>query len=50
METYYRIIDTNRCGQILAQKIPTIEQAQQLLELLEKDHPDMTLAIETYSQ
>lgn len=49
-QTRYRIIDTDRCGQILANNIPTHEQAHSLLELLAKDYPDLTLAIETYSK
>ena len=50
MQTYYRIIDTDRCGQILANRIPTLEQAQKLIELLHKDYPEVKLAIESYTQ
>ena len=48
--TNYRIIDTDRCGQILANGIPTLEQAQRLLELLSKDYPSIELEIETYTK
>ena len=49
MVNHYRIIDTDRCGQILANAIPDLEQAQRLLELLRKDYPDLELAIESYT-
>jgi hypothetical protein len=47
---YYRIIDTDRCGQILANKIPDLIQAQHLLDLLRKDYPDLDLQIESYNE
>jgi hypothetical protein len=47
--TLYRIIDTDRCGQILANNIPTQTQAQELLALLRKDYPDLILAVESYT-
>jgi hypothetical protein len=47
--TLYRIIDTDRCGQILANNLADLTQAQQLLELLRKDYPDLILAVETYT-
>jgi len=49
MATHYRIVDTDRCGQILANCIPNLTQAQQVLELLKKDYPELELAIESYS-
>jgi hypothetical protein len=48
--TLYRIIDTEACGQILANSIPTLTQAEQLLELLKRDYPDIDLAIESYNR
>ena len=48
-QTLYRISDTQACGQILANRIPTLVQAQQVLELLRKDHPDAELEIESYT-
>jgi hypothetical protein len=48
-QTHYRIVDTQACGQILANKIPDLTQAQKLLELLRKDYPELELAIESYS-
>ena len=48
MVTYYRVIDTSRCGQILANAVPTQEQAQEILHFLEKDYPGTKLAIESY--
>jgi len=48
MTTRYRIVDTQACGQILANNIPDLTQAQLLLELMKKDYPDLTLAIESY--
>ena len=50
MATLYRIIDTDRCGQILANGIPDLTQAQILLDLLKKDYPDLDLQIESYAQ
>ena len=49
MVTLYRIIDQSRCGQILANRIPDLVQAQEILQLLQKDYPDLELAIESYS-
>ena len=49
MTTLYRIIDTDRCGQILANAIPDLVQAQTVLELLRKDYPDLDLQIESYT-
>lgn len=49
MVTLYRIIDTERCGQILANAIPTHAQAQEILALLRKDYPDCELDIESYT-
>ena len=46
--TYYRICDRDSCGQILANKIPTLAQAQTVLALLQKDYPDSQLEIESY--
>ena len=48
MVTNYRIIDTNRCGQILAQGITDYDQAQEVLHFLQLDHPECDLAIESY--
>ena len=48
-QTYWRISDTQRCGQILANRIPTLTQAQQILELLKLDYPDLELVIESYT-
>jgi len=50
MVTYYRIVDTDRCGQILANRIGDSTQAQLVLEFLRKDYPDLTLAIESYTE
>jgi len=47
--TLYRIIDRDRCGQILANRIPDLTQAHKLLELLRKDYPEIELAVESYS-
>ena len=49
MVNHYRITDQDRCGQILANAIPTLEQAERLLELLKKDHPELDLTIESYT-
>ena len=49
-QTYYRISDQSQCGQILANRIPSLVQAQHLLELLRKDYPDAELTIEQYTQ
>jgi hypothetical protein len=46
--TYYRVIDLDHCGQILANRIPTQAQAQEILALLQKDYPQCELAIEPY--
>ena len=48
-QTYYRVSDTQACGQILANRIPTLVQAQQILELLKLDYPELELVIESYS-
>ena len=48
MVTYYRIIDRDLCGQILANSVPTLEQAQEILHFLQKDYPDADLEIESY--
>ena len=48
MVTYYRVIDTSKCGQILANSVPTLEQAQEILHFLEKDYPGTKLEIESY--
>lgn len=45
-QTYYRISHTR---EILANRIPTLTQAQQVLELLRKDYPDLKLTIESYT-
>ena len=50
MVTYYRVIDTDRCGQILANGIPTLEQAHEVLHFLKKDYPECELAIESYTR
>ena len=47
--TKYRIIDLNDCGQILANAIPDLAQAQKLLELLARDYPEAEFAIEAYT-
>ena len=49
-QTYYRIADTRACGQILANRIPTLTQAQQILKLLQLDFPNAELEIESYTQ
>ena len=48
MVTYYRISDRARCGQILANNIPDLTQAQEILHFLELDYPDCDLEIESY--
>ena len=48
-KTFYRISDTAACGQILANRIPSLAQAQQVLELLAKDYPELELVIESYT-
>lgn len=47
--TYYRIVDIDSCGQILANNIHDLTQAQLLLDLLRKDYPELELAIESYT-
>ena len=47
MQTYYRIIDIDT-GEILA-NIPDQDQAFETLVLLELDHPDSRLEIESYT-
>ena len=49
MDTHYRIVDTERCGQILANNIPDLTRAQMILGFLKKDYPELELAIESYS-
>lgn len=49
MVTYYRIVDTTKCCQILANSIPELDQAQQVLEFLQLDYPECELEIESYS-
>ena len=49
MVTYYRIIDRNDCGRILANNIPDLVQAQEILHFLQKDYPDGDFEIESYS-
>jgi hypothetical protein len=49
MVTLYRIIDADRCGQILANRIPDLVQAQEILTLLQKDYPNSTFEIESYT-
>ena len=48
-KTYWRISDTQRCGQILANRIPDLAQAQHVLELLQLDYPELELVIESYT-
>ena len=48
-QTFYRISDTRACGQILANRIPTLTQAQHVLKLLQLDFPDAELEIESYT-
>ena len=50
MVTYYRIIDRDACGQILANAIPDLVQAQEILHFLQKDYPEADLQIESYSK
>lgn len=50
MVTYYRIIDRDRCGQILANAIPTHAQAEEVLHFLQKDYPELDLQIESYER
>jgi len=45
-QTYYRISDTR---EILANRIPTLVQAQHVFELLKLDYPDLELTIESYT-
>jgi len=47
-QTYWRISDTTACGQILANRIPDLAQAQQILKLLQLDYPELELVIESY--
>ena len=49
MVTYYRIIDVDRCSQIVANSIPELSQAQEILHFLQKDYPDSTFDIESYT-
>lgn len=49
MVTYYRIVDTSRCGQILANAVPDLVQAQEILHFLQKDYPETALEIESYT-
>ena len=48
-QTYYRISDTQACGQILANRIPDLAQAHKILELLKLDYPELKLQIESYT-
>ena len=50
MVIYYRIVDTNACGQILANSIPDLVQAQEILHFLQKDYPEAELEIEQYTK
>jgi len=50
MVRFYRIIDTDRCGQILAESIPTWEQAEEILHFLRLDYPDCAFEIESYNK
>lgn len=50
MVTYYRVIDITECGQILANAIPTLEQAHTVLHFLQLDYPDSSLEIESYAK
>lgn len=50
MVTYYRVVDTGKCSQILANAIPTAEQAQEIMHFLQKDYPRADLEIESYSK
>lgn len=50
MVTYYRIVDRDDCGQILANNIPDLVQAQEILHFLRKDYPDCDLEIESYAK
>ena len=49
MVTYYRIVDTDRTSQILANAIPELSQAQEILHFLQKDYPDSNFEIESYT-
>lgn len=49
VQTYYRIVDLNSCGQTLANRISSHEQAKQLLTLIELDLPEADLVIEKYT-
>lgn len=49
MVTYYRIVDTDRTSQILANAIPELSQAQEILHFLQKDYPDSKFEIESYT-
>ena len=48
----YRIVDDSPgvCGQILANNLPDLVQAQQLLELLKREYPELELEIQRYTQ
>ena len=48
MKTYYRIIDIDT-GEILANNLPNQDQAFESLVLLELDHPDSRLEMESYT-
>lgn len=50
MVTYYRIVDRNACGQILANAVPDLAQAQEILHFLAKDYPKADLEIESYQK
>ena len=50
MTTFYRIVDRNHTSQIVANRIPSLAQAQEILELLRQDYPNDDFEIETYTQ
>lgn len=50
MVTYYRIVDRNTCGQILANAVPDLVQAQEILHFIQKDYPKADLEIESYQK
>lgn len=49
MVTYYRVIDLDCCGQILANQVPEYAQACEILHFLQKDYPHARLEIESYN-
>lgn len=48
MQKLYRIIDLHT-GDVLANSQPSLDCAVELLHLLELDHPDCTLEVESYT-